>query len=140
MRRVTHGATLSGPLTFTDLARFNNLASGITAPSFVAIRDQATWQAMWTSLGSSAALPSVDFTRNMVIVASNGTQLTLGYSLVIQAVSVAQSVITLSVLETKPGLNCVVGDALTVQFDVIQAPATSGSVVGQVTVQTFNCG
>ena len=130
----------SGPLTFTDVANFDANINVMTTQSFIAIRDQATWQATWTSLGKAAALPSVDFTKNMVIVAAYGVQPTLGYSIVVQAVSVAQGVITVSVLETKPGSNCVTGQAVINPVDIVQVPATSGTVVGQVTIQVFPCG
>ena len=86
------GGSLSGPTSGTRLSLTRvstnpyplTCCSGIGQSERLVVRDNATWQTVWTSIWRgmmpTPALPNVDFTKEMVIIAARGTRSTGGYS------------------------------------------------------------
>ena len=87
-----------------------------TREQFV-VRDSATWAATWTQLLGShnpkPPLPAVDFSREMLVVASMGTRSSGGYTVGIDSVFMARDTVFFRVRETSPGSRCGTTAALT---------------------------
>ena len=91
--------------------------SGFDTQQQFVVRDSATWATTWTMvLGSHSPkppLPSVDFSREMIVVASMGTRSSGGYTVGIDSVFVARDTVFFRVRETSPGPRCGTTAALT---------------------------
>jgi hypothetical protein len=107
--------------------RFN---SGLGTRERLVVRDAAAWQALWARIarGSSPPVPAVDFSTEMVIVASMGSKPTGGYTIAIERVSESGGTVFVQVLETSPGRGCGTTQAITSPTAGVVVPLRSGSV------------
>lgn len=92
-------------------------SSGFDTQQQFVVRDSAAWATTWTTLLGSHSpqppVPSVDFSREMIVVASMGTRSSGGYSVGIDSVFVARDTVFFRVRETSPGARCGTTAALT---------------------------
>jgi hypothetical protein len=96
--------------------------TGIGESRRLLIRDANTWAAFWSELGEGDR-PAVDFTRDIVVAAATGQRPTGGYEIAINGVSQQGGELTVEVLETTPGPNCMTSAGLTQPVDVVVVPA-----------------
>ena len=119
--------------------------SGLRDAQRVVIRDQAAWQqtwnAIWSGTGSSPvpALPAIDFTREMVIVAALGERPTGGFSIFVESASETADSVTINVRRVSPGNGCAVTLAFTRPVDIARMTRRDGVVVFNDTAMTQNC-
>src|SRR5687768_7556191 len=80
----------SGPVTLERFGRTDaslTYSSAIAAPLRAVVRDATTWRGAWATIwgdvSPAPALPTVDFSRDMVVVAALGQRPTGGFSIVI---------------------------------------------------------
>jgi hypothetical protein len=107
--------------------------SGLDRPARIVIRDASTWQAIWTQInrGSSPVSPppTIDFSREMVVVAALGTHSTGGYSILVDGASVVDSNGTaVAIRSVSPGPDCGVTEAFTEPVDIARMEKRSGPV------------
>ena len=95
--------------------------SGIATPERLVIRDDSSYARFWTGLGAGER-PSVDFSRDVVIVAAAGQQQTGGHGIEVSRVVRAGQGLAVEVVETAPGPGCPATQALTQPVDVIVVP------------------
>ncbi len=92
------------------------ISSGLVDRRQIAIRDSESWAATWDRIvGRSRPtppLPAVDFSKEMLVVASMGSRPTGGYTVMIEEVTVAGSTLVVFVREQSPGRTCGVTDAV----------------------------
>ena len=113
-----------GPESFT-------YSSGITAPRRETIRDEAAWRAAWAEIWARTGptpppLPTIDFTRDMIVLAALGQRNSGGYSITVDSASRATSGIVVWVTKLTPG-NCGTLAALTQPVDVVSMPKVAGT-------------
>ena len=65
---------------------------------------------------------AVDFTRDMVVAVAAGQRPTGGYEIAVDRVRQAKGELTVEVVETAPGPNCVTTASLTQPVDVVVIP------------------
>ena len=96
--------------------------SAIGESERLVIRDNATWQSVWTSMwrnvSPTPALPNVDFTREMLIVAALGSRSTGGYSIVVDSAVMTSGELTVWVGTSSPGPRCLTTQAFTAPVDI----------------------
>lgn len=92
--------------------------TGIAEPRRMVIRDANGFAQVWSELGAGER-PDVDFTQNVVVVAASGEQPSGGHGIAIDRVSLADGQMTIRVVETSPGPNCVTTGAATRPVDVV---------------------
>ncbi|HUR93874.1 MAG TPA: protease complex subunit PrcB family protein [Gemmatimonadales bacterium] len=97
--------------------------SGITAPARLVIRDDTAYARFWTDLGGGGSRPSVDFTRDVVIVAASGQKATGGHAIAVERVTRSGQGLAVEVVETAPGAGCMITQSLTQPVDVIVVAA-----------------
>ena len=94
--------------------RFN---SGLARREHVVVRDSATWAKLWTEIvrthSPKPPVPSVNFTRHMLVVASMGQKSSGGYAVWIDSITVAGDTLRIAVREQSPGPRCGTTAALT---------------------------
>jgi hypothetical protein len=109
--------------------QYRGQTSGLTEPGRLVIRDATTFVRVWRrAFGTGQPLPSIDFGRRMVIVASMGTQPTGGFSILVSDVSTEAGTIVVGVVNQVPGPNCVVTDSQTSPVDFVLVSALRGTV------------
>lgn len=131
---VTHLRSDGLPLTYY---------SGLTVAQRTVVRDAATWQATWRAIWDrtlpAPALPTIDFTREMVVVAALGERNTGGYAIGIDSAATADSGVVVWVHSTSPGASCGLTQALTQPVDVARLPLLPGPVTFRERAQTVDC-
>lgn len=95
--------------------------TGIGEARRMVIRDADGFAQLWSELGAGDR-PDVDFTRNVVVVVAAGQRPTGGYGIAIDQVTQADGQLTIQVVETTPGPNCVTAGAATQPVDVVVIP------------------
>jgi hypothetical protein len=106
--------------------------SGLDKPDRIVIRDSVTWQVVWKDVwrGFSEVppLPTVDFSREMILVAALGAHSTGGYGIMIDGANeAANGGINVTIRSISP-LNCLVTEAFTQPVDIARLPLRSGRV------------
>ena len=118
-------------------------ASGLTEPQRLLIRDQASWQqawaAIWTRHSSQPAMPDVDFTREMIVLAALGERPTGGYGIFIDSAAAGSGRVTLRIRSVSPANGCGVTTALTQPVDIARLPRREGPAVFTDVQETQNC-
>lgn len=98
--------------------------TGIAEPRRMVIRDANGFAQIWSELGAGER-PDVDFTQNVVVVAASGERPTGGHGIAIDRVSQSESQLTIRVVETTPGPNCVTTGGATRPVDVVVVPVAA---------------
>jgi hypothetical protein len=96
--------------------------TGVAESRRLIIRDANAWAQFWSELGVGDR-PAVDFTHNVVIAVAAGQRPTGGYEIAIAGVREQNGELTVEVLETSPGPNCMTTMSLSQPADVITVPA-----------------
>jgi hypothetical protein len=107
------------------------------------IRDRTTWVALWARLVSdlqpAPPVPDIDFSREMIVVASMGLRPTGGFSIRIEGVYEAEGQLYVTVRETSPGPTCVTIQVLTAPVDVHRVAVHPGPVNFVERATTSDC-
>lgn len=110
------------------------LYGGLERRERLVIDNQADWSRLWSRMNANLGiqpppeLPSVDFDRYMVIVASMGTRPTGGYFIEVEGVHRSGSDLYVTVHESSPGPRCGVTTAITTPTTALLVPRTAGRV------------
>lgn len=128
--------TASGPgIPFWRFQQFQTLSRGAHLPAMqMVIKDAETFNRLWAQMYGSAfppdqqqplpAPPAIDFSREVVIVASLGQKPTGGYDIQIERViPTTNGNVEVIVTTISPGPNCIVTAVLTNPVDIIRMDA-----------------
>ncbi|MEJ7810351.1 MAG: protease complex subunit PrcB family protein [Gemmatimonadaceae bacterium] len=100
--------------------------SGLSARQRLAIRDGASWSALWTTLSTDVsprpAVPAVDFSRDMILLAAMGEHRSGGFGIAIERVQLADGQLYVTVRETSPGAGCMTTQAITRPLTAVLVP------------------
>jgi hypothetical protein len=103
--------------------------SGIETRERIVVTDSAAWASLWTRIMGSHSprppLPRVDFTREMIVVASMGTRSSGGFSIVFDSAYSRSDTLFLRVTERSPGPTCGTTAALTAPVALARLSRTS---------------
>jgi hypothetical protein len=109
-----------------------SLYSGLQDSARLVIRTAEEWQSVWTAINRPfvppAALPQVDFAREVVLIAALGTRGSAGYAVRIDSVRHAGSSVIVRVHRTQPVDGCPVGATMTQPVDLVRIPAPPPAV------------
>lgn len=98
--------------------------TGIGEARRLVIRDANAWAAFWSELGVGER-PAVDFSHDVVVAVAAGQRPTGGYEIAVDRVSNNNGELTVEVVETEPGPNCMTTASLTQPVDVIVVPSVT---------------
>ncbi|HYU79581.1 MAG TPA: protease complex subunit PrcB family protein [Vicinamibacterales bacterium] len=134
------------PLTLTRLRAepySYTFYSGLDAQRRTIVRNAAQWQEIWTEIwkrtSPTPALPSIDFEREMVIVAAMGSMPTGGYSIVIESAAESGRNVNVVIRSASPGRNCGVTQAITQPVDIARVTRRDATVTFTERAETFSC-
>jgi hypothetical protein len=116
-----------------DAALLND--SGMLDSARIVVRNEQQWREIWSRLAAgkpqSVSPPSVDFGREMVLVATLGSH-RAGHSIRVQKVSNVGGVLYAEVMSRAPGDHCStvrqVSNTITAPADLVVVPATKDPV------------
>ena len=103
--------------------------SAIDQPRQVTVRSDAEWGALWKENGAKAALPAVDFSREMVVGVFVGTRPTAGYGVEIVRAIGNSSTLVVEYVETAPSRDTITAQILTAPYHLAAIPKRDGTVV-----------
>src|SRR4051812_40358459 len=98
--------------------------TGIGESRRLVIRDANGWAEFWSELGLGER-PDVDFTQNVVVAVAAGQRPTGGYEIAVDRIRQAGGELTVDVVETAPGPNCMSTTTLTQPVDVVVVPSVA---------------
>jgi hypothetical protein len=100
--------------------------SGIRDVKQEVIKSAEAWEKLWkqhsTAAGASDKMPAVDFSKEMVIVATMGTKRTGGYTIEIVDVEAKDKALKISIKKTAPPPDAMTIQALTAPFHFVAVP------------------
>jgi hypothetical protein len=117
--------------------------SGIPDSQRVVIRDAAAWRRYWSAIHQPfippPAVPDVDFTREMVVLAAMGTRQSGGFGIRIDSTTMEPARLTVQVTQRLPGRGCAVPAVVTQPVDLVRVPATTLPVAFAERVERTDC-
>ena len=117
--------------------------SGIGTRQRLVIRSATAWQGIWDDIvegvSPKPSLPPVDFTREMVVVASMGGRATGGYAITTPAAFEHDGVVYVAVREVSPDRDCLLTQAFTAPVAARLLPIRSGDVVFSELASVHRC-
>lgn len=129
---------------------FNTLQKGEVSPhdnnptQVSVIRNEAEWANFWNQLYTNylpkPTLPSVDFSKSVVVLVVDTPRSSGGYSLTITNIQPTSSGVTVNASQVSPGQSCIVTAALTQPFHIVTTPIFSGVATLELSQSVFNCG
>ena len=117
--------------------------SELQQPERLVVRDQAAWIAAWSSLWPNGmpipALPAVDFSKDMIVIAALGGRSTGGYSIFVDSARAATPGLVVFVGTSSPGGHCITTQAFTQPVDIASLPRTEAAVAFVDVPQVEDC-
>jgi hypothetical protein len=103
--------------------------TGVVDSVRTVVRDSADWRTLWARINRpfipAPALPTIDFRREMVVVAGLGTRPSAGYDIVIESVEQDSTGIEVALRRESPAPGCPVAAVMTQPLDVARIPASN---------------
>jgi hypothetical protein len=142
MACACHGALAAAqPGLSRDASSFTRLAgsdasftvfSGFTDSARIVVRDSATWRETWQTIHRPfippPPVPSIDFSREMVLVAALGARPSEGYEIVFENVREDTVGLEVDILVSEPARGCPVAAAMTQPVDLARIAASARAV------------
>ena len=117
--------------------------SGIRDSQRVVIRDSQAWQRYWAEIHRpfipSPAMPEVDFSREIVVLAAMGTRPTGGFIIRIDTATVDSNRVLVQVTQVVPGKGCAVPAAVTQPVDMVRVSTTGLPISFAERVERTDC-
>jgi protease stability complex PrcB-like protein len=118
--------------------------------TYIAVRSHDDWVSYWGSLrphiGQTAIIapalvpqPEVDFSKNIVLVASPGCKPSGGYTVQIGSIQQDESRLTVNVVEQEPGKGCAVTSIVTHPMMQVLIPQTGLKIDFNIVKKIHNC-
>jgi len=116
--------TVTGAQTYAIRSLKKGTFSGIREVKQEVVKSADAWEKLWKqhSTGSSDKIPAVDFSKEMVVVATLGTKRTGGYTIEIEGVEAKGKTLNISVKKTSPPPDAMTIQALTAPFHFVAVP------------------
>jgi hypothetical protein len=114
------------PLTIRSLKK--GAFSGIREVKEEVVKSADAWNKLWkqhAAAGESDKIPAVDFSKEMVVVATMGTKRTGGYAIEILGVEPSDKTLKISVKRSGPPPDAMTIQALTAPFHFVAVPKSN---------------
>lgn len=98
--------------------------TGVREARRLVIRDADAWGQLWSELGVGDR-PEIDFSRDIAVVVTAGERPGGGYGIAVDRVRESNGVLTVGVVETTPGPNCITAASPTQPTDIVVVPSVT---------------
>lgn len=130
------------PLDDTEQV-LNAQYTGLAQRERTVIRDAQAWSRFWRQAHANVMprppVPSIDFTRNIVVAAAMGTRNNGGFGIEIERVYAVGDDLHVVVEERSPAPNCITTQALTAPVAAVRIPRVGAPVSFVERSRTFTC-
>jgi len=117
--------------------------SGFSESDRFVVRDSARWARVWATAFARQTpvppLPSVDFAREMIVVAALGARPSGGYDIAIAGVAPGAGGVAVLVVTTAPGDDCFTTAAITEPVVMVRVGAVAGLIRFHEQAETRSC-
>lgn len=120
------GALLAAQMTFASIAKGD--MSGQQDAKQVVVRTDAEWGALWTDHSPKDTLPSIDFSKNMVVGVFLGTRPSAGYQVEIVGVRTQDKELIVEYVQKQPGRGTMAAQILTEPYHLVSVTSHPGPV------------
>jgi hypothetical protein len=117
-----NGPTVEQILEIRRIGKWTH--TGIGEARRLVIRDANAWAEFWSEVGGGDR-PDVDFTQNVVVAVATGERPSGGHEVAVNGVTESDGQLTIEVVETSPGPNCMTTGTVTRPVDVIVVPVAA---------------
>lgn len=132
MRMLFFSIALFGIAAVAAQAALTNVAkgdmSGQQLAKQVTIRTPSEWKALWNDHAPTEKLPTVDFTKNMVVGVFLGTKPSAGHDVEIIAVRHQGKDLVVEYAQKQPAPGTMTAQILTEPYHLVSVPKHEGSV------------
>ena len=129
---------------------FNTLQKGTVSPHALdsqfqinVFRNEVGWANFWnllyTNYSSKPALPSVNFSDNVILSVIDSSRSSGGYSITITQIQASTSGVTVYALQESPGQGCGSTTAFDQPFHIVTTPIFSGVAALNLSQSVRNC-
>src|SRR5687767_3445144 len=112
--------------SFTDVAKGNS--SQQQDAKQVTVRTAAEWNTLWKSHEPTAKVPTVDFTKQMVVGIFLGTKPSDGHQVEIVGVRTQEKELIVEYVQKQPGRGTMAAQILTEPYHLVSVPKHAGTV------------
>ena len=97
------------------------------------------WTVLFANYMKKENAPEIDFEHNIVVLVAAGEKNSGGFSIAVTRALATSSNVQLTVVSTSPGKNCVLTEAITYPFQLIQLQKTGQDVVFNASEKVIDC-
>jgi hypothetical protein len=102
--------------------------SEVGAARQVTVRDREGWTSLWRAHASSRPLPSIDFSREMVVGVFLGSRPTAGFAVEIVGYREAGNDVVVQYRETTPARDAITAQVIVSPYHLVVIPRRTGNV------------
>lgn len=117
--------------------------SGFEAPQTKVISNTTELKEVWTQAISrfhdKPEIPVIDFEKNQVLLIALGVKNNGGYKIEIEKIIENKNSIVVNYFENKPGVNCMIIQAIVFPFELIEIPKNSKNAEFIKTEKVVDC-
>ncbi len=141
---ATAAQTGGRAVTVTSLVKLNAPSGALAGSEQRALTDEASWLKLWGQLTAnvspSPAIPRVDYTRDIVILAAMGDKHSGGFKVEITGATEQGGKVVVEVTETSPGQKCMNAMMMTSPVVLAAIPKQQAEVTFHVVKKIVDCG
>ncbi len=103
-------------------------ASGQQTARQVTVRTAAEWKTLWKEHAPAEKMPTIDFTKDMVVGIFLGTKPSTGHSVEIVGVRMQEGELIVEYVQKQPGRGTMAAQILTEPYHLVSVPQHAGTV------------
>ena len=132
---------VDGKVNFETVSKGTNNNFGERV--FYTVDSEKEWGELWNSMHAVInpvpELPKVDFEKEMLVLAFQGTQGTGGHSVEVTDIEKKDGVIGVTVKEVSPGTKCITTQALTAPYHAVKIPKIDSKFEFDIKYEKTEC-
>jgi len=121
---MTVGAQTPPPPRTVDKGDFSNVDDG----KQVVVRSDAEWRTLWRQHAGGRPMPSIDFSKEMVVGVFMSSRPTAGFDIAITNTIEANGILHVRYRERLPARGLVLAQVLTFPFHLVAVPRSASEV------------
>jgi hypothetical protein len=102
--------------------------SGIETPKQVVVRTAAEWTALWRQHAPERPVPSIDWSKEMVVGIFLGSRNTAGYGVDITGVASESGALVVRYRQREPSPDAITAQIITTPYQIVAIPSTDAAV------------
>lgn len=116
----------SAPVPFTTISQSEQ--SGVEDARQVVVRTPEEWKALWKEHAPGRPMPSIDFTKSMVIGVFLGSRNTAGYRVTITGIERDGATVAVTYREERPAAGDILAQVITFPHHLVRVERAEGQV------------